>query len=133
MFSPHPFQNLAKNWAVFNGKDFHPETGFVNSFIISTSVTILALYFSSLTAYSIQAYEWKGKKILNGLIMGIMMIPGTVTMIGFYQMVYKIHMTNHLSMLILPAIASPSMVFFMRQYMKPALSLDQIRHRPSAV
>ena len=124
MFSPHPFQNLAKNWAVFNGKDFHPETGFVNSFIISTSVTILALYFSSLTAYSIQASEWKGKKILNGLIMGIMMIPGTVTMIGFYQMVYKIHMTNRLEMLIIPAIASPMMVYFMKQYLEGSLSLS---------
>ncbi|MBO4426185.1 MAG: carbohydrate ABC transporter permease [Clostridiales bacterium] len=124
LISPHPFQNLAKNWAVFNGKDFHPETGFVNSFIISTSVTILALYFSSLTAYSIQAYEWKGKKILNGLIMGIMMIPGTVTMIGFYQMVYKIHMTNRLEMLIIPAIASPMMVYFMKQYLQGSLSLS---------
>ena len=36
-------------------------------------------------------------------------------------------MTNHLSMLILPAIASPSMVFFMRQYMKPALSLEIVQ------
>lgn len=55
------------------------------------------------------------------------MIPAQITMIGFYQMVYKIHMTNHLSMLILPAIASPSMVFFMRQYMKPALSMEIVQ------
>ena len=48
-------------------------------------------------------------------------------MIGFYQMVYRIHMTNHLAMLILPAIASPSMVFFMRQYMLPALSMEIIQ------
>jgi multiple sugar transport system permease protein len=59
--------------------------------------------------------------------MGIMMIPAQITLIGFYQMVYSIHMTNHLSMLILPAIASPSMVFFMRQYMKPALSLEIVQ------
>ena len=54
--------------------------------------------------------------------MAIMMIPAQITMIGFYQMVYKIHMTNKAIMLILPAIQSPSMVFFMRQYMKPMLS-----------
>ena len=36
-------------------------------------------------------------------------------------------MTNKLSMLILPAIASPSMVFFMRQYMIPALSLEIVQ------
>ena len=59
--------------------------------------------------------------------MAVMMIPAQVTMIGFYQMVYRIHMTNQLSMLILPALASPAMVFFMRQYMMPALSLEIVQ------
>jgi multiple sugar transport system permease protein len=59
--------------------------------------------------------------------MAVMMIPAQITMIGFYQMVYKVHMTNNLWMLILPAIASPSMVFFMRQYMQPALSMEIIQ------
>ena len=36
-------------------------------------------------------------------------------------------MTNHLSLLFVPAIASPSIVFFMRQYMKPALSLEIVQ------
>ena len=53
--------------------------------------------------------------------MAIMMIPSQITIIGFVQMVYKIHMTNNFLMLILPAIAAPSLVFFMRQYMKPAI------------
>ena len=54
------------------------------------------------------------------------MIPPTVTIIGFFQMVYKMHMTNHLWVLVLPAIASPSMVFFMRQYMIPAVSVSLV-------
>ena len=90
--------------------------------MISTFSTILALYFSTLTAYSLVIYDWKLKKAFFGFIMAIMMIPAQITMIGFYQMVYKIHMTNKAIMLILPAIQSPSMVFFMRQYMKPMLS-----------
>ena len=59
--------------------------------------------------------------------MAVMMIPAQVTMIGFYQMVYKIHMTNNLLMLILPAIASPSMVFFMRQYLQSTLSKEIVQ------
>ena len=39
-------------------------------------------------------------------------------------MVYKVGLTNNLSMLILPAIASPSMVFFMRQYLQPTLPMS---------
>ncbi|MBR3462591.1 MAG: carbohydrate ABC transporter permease [Clostridiales bacterium] len=125
--SEHPIQNLQRNWAVFNGKDFHPATGFLNSFIISTGATILNVYFSSLTAYAISAYEWKFRDTFNAIIMAIMMIPGTVTMIGFYQAVYKLGLTNKLSMLILPAIAAPMTVFFMRQYLQATLSMEIVQ------
>ena len=125
--SEHPIQNLQRNWAVFNGKDFHPATGFLNSFIISTGATILNVYFSSLTAYAISAYEWKFRDTFNAIIMAIMMIPGTVTMIGFYQAVYKLGLTNNLSMLILPAIAAPMTVFFMRQYLQATLSMEIVQ------
>ena len=125
--SEHPIQNLQRNWAVFNGKDFHPATGFLNSFIISTGATILNVYFSSLTAYAISAYEWKFRDTFNAIIMAIMMIPGTVTMIGFYHAVYKLGLTNKLSMLILPAIAAPMTVFFMRQYLQATLSMEIVQ------
>ena len=125
--SEHPIQNLQRNWAVFNGKDFHPATGFLNSFIISTGATILNVYFSSLTAYAISAYEWKFRDTFNAIIMAIMMIPGTVTTIGFYQMVYKIGMVNKLSILIIPSIAAPMTVFFMRQYLQASLSMEIVQ------
>ena len=56
-----------------------------------------------------------------------MMIPAQVTMIGFYQMIYKVGMTNKLSVLILPAIAAPATVFFMRQYLYPTLSMEIVQ------
>ena len=111
------------NLKILLGKSFNPAVGFGNSLIISLGATGLAVYFSSLTAYALVAYDWK----LRQPFFSFMMIPAQVTMIGFYQMVYKIHMTNNLWMLILPAIASPSMVFFMRQYLQPALSMEIVQ------
>lgn len=105
-------------------KTFNALLGMKNSFIISTGVTVLAVYFSSLTAYAIYTYDWKLKKAFFSLVMGIMMLPGTVTMIGFYRACYQFHLVNNRLMLILPAIASPMMVFFMRQYLEGALSLE---------
>ena len=122
-----PSNYLFKNLSILLGKTFRPTVGFMNSMIISVCSTALATYFSTLTAYGLVVYDWKLKNAYFSFIMAIMMIPAQITMIGFYQMVYKIHMTNHLSMLILPAIASPSMVFFMRQYMKPALSMEIVQ------
>lgn len=122
-----PSGYFLNNLKVLLGKSFDPLVGVMNSLIISIGATVLALYFSTMTAYGLVVYEWKFKNAFFSFIMMIMMIPAQIVLIGFYQMVYKIHMTNHLIMLILPAIASPSMVFFMRQYMKPALSLEIVQ------
>ena len=122
-----PSGYLMNNLKILLGKSFNPAVGFTNSIIISVGSTALAVYFSTLTAYALVVYDRKLKKPFFSFIMAVMMIPAQVTMIGFYQMVYKIGMTNNLSMLILPFIASPSMVFFMRQYMYPALSMEIIQ------
>lgn len=119
-----PSHYLSFNWKVFNGKDFNPGVGFINSLTIAAGATILALYFSSLTAYAQIAYEWKLKNAFFSFIMAVMMVPGQVTMIGFYQMCFRFGLTNNRLLLILPAIAAPSMVFFMRQYLQPALSME---------
>lgn len=119
-----PSKYLQNNMNVFKGKDFNVFVGFKNSLIISASATILAVYFSSLTAYALTAYEWKLRDGFFGFIMGVMMIPGQVTAIGFYQMCYKLHLTNNQLMLILPSIAAPMMVFFMRQYLQASLSME---------
>ena len=121
-----PSKYLMNNFKILTGKSFNPAVGFLNSFLVSVGVCLCSLYFSTLTAYAIVMYEWKLKNAFFGFIMGVMMIPSTVTIIGFFQMIYRVHMTNHLLVLILPAIASPSMVFFMRQYMKPAVSVSLV-------
>ncbi|MDR7811325.1 MULTISPECIES: carbohydrate ABC transporter permease [Lacrimispora] len=122
-----PSTYMMKNIAILLGKSFNPANGFLNSLIISTGATLCAVYFSNMTAYGLVVYNWRFRKPFFSFIMAIMMVPAQITMIGFYQMVYRIHMTNNFLMLILPAIASPAMVFFMRQYMLPSLSLEIIQ------
>lgn len=122
-----PSTYLLNNLAVLTGKSFDPLVGFANSLIISVGSTVCALYFSTMTAYGIVVYDWKYRRQFFSFIMAVMMIPAQVTMIGFYQMVYRVGLTNNFLMLILPAVASPSIVFFMRQYMIPSLSLEIIQ------
>ncbi len=128
LYSKEPLKNLAFNWKQITSKDaFHPGVGFRNSFIVATLSTVLNVYFSCLTAYAITAYEWKLREGFNAMIMAVMMIPGTVTMIGFFQMAYKIGLVNKLSALILPSIAAPMVVFFMRQYLQASLSMEIVQ------
>lgn len=119
-----PSKFLMSNFAVFEGKTFDPIKGFLNSVIISTGATACAVYFSSLTAYALVAYDWRLRQPFFTFILAVMMIPAQVTSIGFYQFIYKIHMTNNFLPLILPSIAAPAMVFFMRQYLLASLSID---------
>ena len=67
---------------------------------------------------------WKGRDAFFTFILCVMMIPAQVTAIGFYQFMYRIHMTNNLLALILPAIYAPGSVFFMRQFMLASLPLE---------
>lgn len=120
-----PGTNLFKNLDFLDGKNnFDPMKGFTNSLIISVSSTILTIYFSTMTAFALVAYDWKLRKPFFTFIMAVLMIPAQVTGIGFFQFMYKIGLTNNYLALILPAIAAPTVVFFMRQYMIPALPMD---------
>lgn len=119
-----PSKYLSNNVKVLLGKTFNPLVGFINSVIISTGATACTVYFSSMTAYALVAYSWKLRQAFFSFILAIMMIPTQVTFIGFYQFIYRIHMTNSYLPLIIPAIAAPTTVFFMRQYMLATLSLD---------
>ncbi|MBS7260714.1 MAG: carbohydrate ABC transporter permease [Treponema sp.] len=121
-----PSKYLISNLKILTGKSFNPVRGFLNSIIISTGATSLSVYFSTLTAYALVVYSWKLRRPFFTFIMAVMMVPSQIVTIGFYQMIYKVGLTNNFLPLIIPGIAAPSMVFFMRQYMIPSLSLEII-------
>lgn len=106
---------------------FSAWTGLKNSTIISACSTLLNVYFSTLTAYALVAYEWKLKGSFFAFILGVMMIPSTVTSIGFYQFMYRIKWTNNLLALIIPSVAAPGTVFFMRQFMMASLPMEIVQ------
>lgn len=119
-----PSTYFMSNLQVLLGKSFNPLRGFLNSMTISIGATACAVYFSSLTAYALVAYDWRLRQPFFTFILAVMMIPAQVTSIGFYQFMYSINLTNSFLPLILPSIAAPATVFFMRQYLLASLSLD---------
>ncbi|MDE7019332.1 MAG: carbohydrate ABC transporter permease [Lachnospiraceae bacterium] len=96
----------------------------VNSCIIAFGSTLLTVYFSTMTAYGVTVYKFKGCQFAWAFIMAIMMIPVQVSSIGFFRFVFGLGLGNSYIPLIIPAIAAPSTVFFMRQYMQSALPLE---------
>lgn len=98
----------------------------LHSAIISVPATCLQVYFATVTAYGIVIYDFKLKNMAWSFIMGIMMIPAQVSIIGFMQFMMKIGLYDRYLPLILPAIAAPSTVYFMKQYMTGSLSREII-------
>lgn len=113
-----PGGNLQYNWSVLMSRGFNVFNGFKNSFLIAAGATVLNVYFSALTAYGVIAYEFRGKKVLFAVILGLIMIPQQISMIGFYQFMNRLGLLNNFLPLILPAIASPATVFFLKQYLE---------------
>ena len=114
-FTLIPSTHIKENWdTVF--KYFNLFKGMWNSLVVAVPSTLLCAYFSALTAYALAMYKLKGSQILFGAILVFMMIPGQLGLIGFYNLCTKLHLVNSYIPLIIPAIASPGTVFFLRQY-----------------
>jgi len=105
-------------------QNFDVLLGMRNSLLVSASATCLCLYVSLMTAYGLTVYRFKGNRLAFTFIMVILMIPSQVSIIGFFNEMYKLNLINTFWPLIIPAAASPSVVFFMRQYMQGGLPLE---------
>lgn len=111
---------------LLNNKQLPVLKGTYNSLFIATLSAGFATYFSSMTAFAIHAYDFKFKKYAFAFIMMIMMIPSQVTALGFVKMVGDVGLLNSFIPLTVPAIASPIVFFFMKQYMTSVLPIELI-------
>lgn len=119
-FTLIPSSHLGENWeALFAYVNLF--RGFKNSLLVAIPATILTAYFSSITAYAMAVYRFKGNAWLFKILVVFMMIPAQLSLIGFYNLCQKLHMVDSYLPLIIPAIASPGTVFFLRQYVQSAL------------
>lgn len=114
-FTLIPGSAIKENWEIVSDY-FNLFRGMANSLMVAVPATILTSYFSALTAYALAIYKFKGNNIIFGVIVIFMMIPGQLSLIGFYNLCQKLGLINTYWPLILPAIAAPGTVFFLRQY-----------------
>lgn len=91
--------------------------GMINSLIVAGCTALLTTYFSTMTAYAIHAFRFKGRKAIFVFILAIMMIPTQVSALGFQQLCYSWGLENSFIPLIVPSIASAVVFFYMKQYM----------------
>lgn len=125
-----PSSHLLENWKMLlekqNGMQLKLQSAVLNSLLITVPGTFFAVYGSCMTAYGIHVYEFKFKKFAWAFIMAIMMVPSQITIIGFYRFMLQLNLVDTYVPLIIPCIAAPAVVFFMKQYMESTLSMEMI-------
>ncbi len=123
-----PGSNLVKNFKAMTADpnfklSYDAFNGYKNSIFITVCSTVLTVFFSALTAYGMHVYDFKLKEISYTVVLLVMMIPMQVTSAGFVSFMAKLGLTNTYWPLIIPAVAAPSVVYFMRSYMQSSFSM----------
>ncbi len=103
---------------------FNVWRGYLNSLIIAGCTTGLTVFFSAMTAYGLTVYDFKVRSAAYTFIIAVMMIPVQVSSAGFVKFMYDLGLINNFIPLIIPAIAAPAVIFFMKSYMKSSFPLD---------
>ena len=125
-FTFFPSTHLLENWSNLVNGTLPVWSGLINSLIVSTCSAALSVYFSTMTAYAIHAYDFKLKQQIFAFILMIMMIPTQVTALGFIKLVSNLKLEDSFIPLIVPTIAAPVTFFYMKQYMDSTLPLSLI-------
>ncbi|HEY3260881.1 MAG TPA: carbohydrate ABC transporter permease [Pseudonocardiaceae bacterium] len=88
-----------------------------NSVIVVVGATLLTLAINSMAAYALAKYNFRGRDVLFMLTLATIMIPLQVILIPVYQVTAQLGLVNTLWGMIIPAAATPTGVFLLRQYM----------------
>jgi ABC-type glycerol-3-phosphate transport system permease component len=111
---PHPPQwsNYPAAWSQFPFARY-----FLNSFIVSASVTVLNVFLAGLAGYSLAKYKYFGQRALFIAILSTLMLPIEVLMVPTFLIAKNLGWLNTYQGLIIPVVADAFGVFLMRQFL----------------
>ncbi len=92
--------------------------GFFNTLWIIIPPTIIGLFTSALSAYAFAKLRFRGKKVMFGLLIAVMMVPGIATLVPSYIIWDTLGVTINapfLPLMIPGMFGAAACVFFLRQ------------------
>ena len=117
--------NLAENIALLSERvPFWRSLGW--SLYVALASTGLTLLFCSMAGYAFGRFEFKGKKLLFGLVMGTMLLPSFMNMIPSFLAMDALGWIDQPRALYLPGAASAFGIFLMRQFVASSVPTELI-------
>jgi cellobiose transport system permease protein len=115
----HLFDNIAR---VFASTDF--AQALLNSLIVSTSITVSVVFFSTLAGFAFAKLRFRGRQALLLVAIATSMVPHQLGIIPLYILMAKLGWTGQLAAVIVPGLVTAFGVFFMTQYMTRAVPTE---------
>jgi len=88
-----------------------------NTVFITAVATILTLLVNSMAAFALSKYRFRGREPVFMIMLATLMIPPTIVLVPNYLIAAVLGLTNTPWGVIWPAVATPTGVFMLRQYM----------------
>ena len=91
---------------------------FLNSTIISLGTALLSTFIGAFAGYGFSRFRFPGRNVLFFILLGTMMLPGTVTFIPVYILFAKMGwIYTFLPLIVPPFLGAPFNIFLMRQFL----------------
>ncbi len=87
-----------------------------NSFFVSATVTIVALFFHSMAAYALARLRFPGRELIFTLIFATLLVSLPVILVPLFVLVRAMGMLDSYAGLIIPAIFNAFGIFLLRQF-----------------
>ena len=105
---------------VMSNGEYNPHDYFLwykNSLMVVLVQGSLTLLLSSMVAYGLAKYNFKGKNVIFMCVLMVMMVPLEILMLPMYTQVNAMGLRNSYAGVMLPFLVSMSAVFFFRQFL----------------
>jgi multiple sugar transport system permease protein len=90
---------------------------FFNSSLVALVVTLGNVLFCPMLGYALAKLQWRGKRLVMGLVLATLMVPAGITLIPNFVLMRNLGLVNTYPGLILPFLVGPFGVFLTRQFM----------------
>ncbi|WP_407080145.1 carbohydrate ABC transporter permease [Arthrobacter zhaoxinii] len=88
-----------------------------NSILISGTITVSVVLFSTLAGYAFAKLKFRGNGILMVAVIATMAIPTQLGIIPLFMVMQRLGWTGEVGAVIVPSLVTAFGVFFMRQYL----------------
>jgi len=88
-----------------------------NSVVVTVTATLLTLLFNSMAAFALSKYQFRGRQTIFIIMISTLMVPLSVVLVPVFLVITNVGWNNNLMGIIVPAAATPTGVFLLRQYM----------------